>query len=152
MPAHPKSGGIYFVAPFPTGWEVCAFPFRHWPDAGHALIWELAVAPQLALRWARRLHPPETLDRQPRLMATLARQLGNLYDAVPRGRAQAEIDKPRRCVVYHGDDLEPAMGVTPGQIAKLLLLPPRTPWVVDDHEARNPASVRELERLLGIPD
>lgn len=150
MSAHPESGGIFFVAPFPSGWEICAFPFKRWPDVGHALIWEMMVAPQLALRWACQLHPPEALDRQPRLLAALARQLGNLYDAVPRGRAQASLDDPRSCVVYHGNDLEPAMGVTRRQIAKLLLLPPRTPWIVDDHETRNSESMRELQRLLGI--
>ncbi len=65
----PPLGGIYFAVPFPGGWAVRAFPFRRYPDAGHAFIWERAVAPELALRWAGQLHAAVDLDRQPALMS-----------------------------------------------------------------------------------
>jgi hypothetical protein len=150
MSNHPQSGGIYFVVPFPHGWEVRAFPFSHYPDVGHAQIWELAVAPQLSLQWARHLHSAEVLDQKSRVIGLLARQLADLYDAVPRGRAQTPENSRSRCVVYHGDDLSPDMGITRRQIEKLLYLPADTRWMIDSHETQNPDSTQQLKQILGI--
>ncbi|MCC6416494.1 MAG: hypothetical protein IT582_11345, partial [Opitutaceae bacterium] len=116
----------------------------------HALIWELAVAPQLALQWAHHRYGGEILDQKPRLIGDLARRLADLYDAVLRGRVQTPADSPSLCVIYHGDDLDPDMAVTRRQIAKLLFLPAGTRWVMDAHETRNPDSTQQLNQLLGI--
>jgi hypothetical protein len=144
-------GGIYFVAPFPEGWEVCAFPFARYPDSGHALIWEHAVAPQLALQWARKLYTPALLDREPDRVTQMIGQLANLYDGVPRGRAQTPPDQSSRCIVYHGDDLIPGMEITRREILKGLLLPATTHWESDDHETQNPDSAHRLRRVLKLP-
>lgn len=149
-PVPSEPGGIYFIVPYPEGWEVCAFPFKLYPDAGHALIWEQVVAPQLALRWSRRLHSAADLDRQPQLIVLLKRRLASLYDGVPRGRAQAPLDQPNRCTVHHGNDLTPDMGITRRQIQARLLLPAGVCWQHDSHETCNLDSARRLRLVLGL--
>jgi hypothetical protein len=149
-PRPPAPGGIYFLIPFPEGWEVCAFRFSLYPDSGHSFFWEQAVAPLLALRWARQRHAAADLDRQPALIVALKRRLAGLYDAVPRGRAQPPLGTPGRCVVHHGNDLTPDLGLTRQDILKSLGLRADTRWVFDGHETMNPDSVRQLQRLLGL--
>ena len=147
---HPALGGIYFIVPFPEGWEVCAFPFRFYPDVGHAVVWEQAVAAQLALRWARRLHTAADLSRQPQRVVMLKRRLAALYDGVPRGRAQAPLGKPDCCIIYHGADLAPAMNVSRQQIQTRLLLAVDVRWRHDAHETCNADSARQLRHVLGL--
>lgn len=142
-------GGIYFIVPFPEGWEVCAFPFKIYPDAGgHALMWDMIVSRHLAMRWARVLFTHEQLDKTPILIKRLAVSLSTLYDAVPRGRAELPLEGSEKINIYHGDDLKPWMQASKNQIENALRLNGGAKWVRDDHERCNSDSAARFCQLL----
>jgi hypothetical protein len=60
------------------------------------------------LPWARKLCTPALLAREPDRITQMIDQPANLYDGVPRGRAQTPPDQSSRCIVYHGND---ALGI-----------------------------------------
>lgn len=142
--------GVYFIVPFPGGWEVCAFRFNRYPDVGHALTWELMVAPQLALRWAPRLHSVATLEQSPELVIRLKNALAPLYDSVPRGRVVSPSTLQRKYRLYHGADLAPWMKIKRATVEESLGIAGTVVWLKDEHETRNTDSVDRLTRLLRI--
>lgn len=143
-------GGIYFVVPFPDRWEVCAFRFDRYPDVGHAMTWELMVAPQLALRWALRMHTSSDLDRRPELVTRLSTALAPLYDSVPRGRLVPPSRGFPDYRLFHGHDLPLRTGISRRTVGRAFGVVGKLRWLRDEHETRNADSTDQLVSLLPV--
>lgn len=120
-PATPHEG-IYYVVREPDGWRVIVHLFVGGVDRNHVDMWEEDVVPALVRQWEQKLAGA---------VFELDRLLSVFAFAFPRGRV-TKVEN--RYVIYHGNDLRPAMRVSRAAIEKAFGVTGLCRWQYDDHE------------------
>ena len=142
-----QSEGIYYVARFPTGWQLLAYRFRAQSDFGHSEFWEEHVVSELATAWSR--HFTEKQGAGQRSESHLHTELGMLVYGFPRGRV---VQTGERYRVFHGNDLKSSMGINRAEIEKAFGITGLAQWEFDEHERCQAHDRDAVRALLGLKE
>lgn len=145
------SEGIYFIVRLPTGWELVPFRFDEHTDGGHPEFWEAHLTSLLARKWAPELFRNLNAVELRRCELRLQGELDLHYDGFPRGRV-TRIDDPDRFVIYHGNNLKPAMKVARRAVERAFGIKKRVDWRFDDHEQCTAFSAEGIRSALRLRD
>jgi hypothetical protein len=155
--AYGASGGIYYTARMPGGWELFSFRFDEYgADILHPWVWEDYVVPILASKWntARRgvvlpLPHGTRVKRDDSGLADLEEKLLELNAAFPRGRI---MPRGTGYVHLHGNDLSGMTGFSLERAERPFVVVGQVAREFDPHEQCLITDRDAIRRVLGIEE
>ncbi len=146
---HGGSEGIFFVVRLPRGWELKFCCFDQHSECDHPEFWEEHVTPMLVNAWAPHLFTGINRVERRRNELRLKSEIELHYDGFPRGRV-TWVQASKQFIVYHGDNLKPAMKVTRLAVEEAFGIAGCSAWQFDEHEQCSLFSAEGLRSELQL--